>query len=85
MAANGSDGGGSSTGGTGVRVGDGVYRLVPPDDAPGGAGKHHAQVGGKQEDGSWLLIDHSAPYYTGPRLLSHNPRVSGDPETDREV
>lgn len=67
MAANGSDGGGSSTGGTGVRVRDGVYRLVPPDDAPGGAGELHVQLGGPLKDGSFLLIDPPAPYYTGPR------------------
>lgn len=63
------DGDGSSTGGTGVRVADGVYRLVPPDDAPGGAGKRHEYSGGLQEDGSFLLIDRPAPYYTGPRPM----------------
>lgn len=70
MAVDGSDGGdGSPTGGTGVRVADGIYRLVPPDDAPGGAGKRREQIGGLQEDGSFLLIDRPAPYYTGPRPM----------------
>lgn len=74
MATDGRDGGdGSSSGGTGVRVADDVYRLVPPDDAPGGAGKRHEQIGGLQEDGSYLLYHPCAPYYTGPRPMRDEP------------
>lgn len=70
MAEDGSDGGdGSSSSGTGVRVGDGIYRLVPPEDAPGGAGDLYTRIGGPQEDGSFLMIDRPPPYYTGPRLM----------------
>lgn len=70
MATDSSNGGDeSSTGGTDIRIAESVYRLVPPDDAPRGAGELHTEMGGPQVAGSFPLIEHPPPYYTGPRLM----------------